>query len=254
MTKLAFISYVQNEVRSFVSSFTCWRVIATSFLVDILYVFFLAALVRSSVSVLGSVASSVQDFASMPASEATLSTLYAFIGKSVGVFVVFLVIVLVAYSISRAFIWSSIVGVKFTKRLVLRMLGLNAVWLAGWLVVWLFLLAGLRPSYAAVATFVVPIVFAVATAILHHVFASDKQLRIGSALARTASMCLGKLHRLLVPLLLSALVFLAWSQVWRVIPAVGSSVFRLFLIGIIIIAPFLAWFRNYLSTVVARFS
>lgn len=246
----AFIGYVRGESRSFVSSFASWRVIVTSFLVDVLYLFFIAALVRGFVTVLGSVASSVQDFASMPASEATLSTLYAFIGKSVGVAVVFLLIVLVAYSISRAFIWSVIIGSKFAKRLVLRMLGLNALWLTGWLVVWLFLLAGLRASYASVATVVIPVLFVFSTAILHHVFVLDKSLRVGNALAKAASICVGRLYRFIIPIFVSSVVFLVWSQVWRVIPDVGSPVFRLFLIGVVILAPFLAWFRVYVGRAV----
>ena len=241
--------YLKQSLERFVSSFTNGKLFLGVLLYDLIFVFFVVALVKGVSSLLFSIASGLQNFGSLTATEATLNTLQVFLAQSASIFVLFLLVLLFAYTLSRSFIWLALVSKRYTWRFFWKFLGLNAFWLALWLVVWGFLMIGLQPSYAAIATVILPILFVYTTTILHYVFTNAKKPLIGDALAQMPGIALGKAHKFILPYILSIIVFLLWSQVWRFIPKTPDLVFQGFIVVAIIFVPFFAWFRGYMVRV-----
>ncbi|HSU72444.1 MAG TPA: hypothetical protein VLJ21_01185 [Candidatus Binatia bacterium] len=177
--------------------------------------------------------------------ESTAAAVQSFFLQSMGVMLATLAAIIVAYIILQGFAWLAVVGKKPSGRFFVKFFLLNAGWLFVWAVVGWFFIVGLKSQFATVGLITLALLFLHLTALLQHASVSQG-LSVKQSIAYAFSTGIGKLHRFIVPYLLAVVLFLLWSQVWRIVPAQSISGFSFVVLACVIFAPFLAWYKFYL--------
>ena len=242
---------------------TIWKVFIDSFKLKLPYVFVLAyeilfvltvtALTFPLPRLLGAIG---EKFTVVAPSRAALTPgavdeLKGFIFQSVSVFVGFMLAVLLAYLIFQSLAWLQITGGKHSKRFFWKFLLANFIWLLPWLFVMWFFVTGLSGKHAAYGLIFLAILFVYQTFIMQNSFVRDPHLGIRKALGAAFSIGIGRIYLFIIPLLLAAVVFVIWSQVWRLVPQIENLGFGLIILASLVFAPFLAWFKFYIDKLLA---
>ncbi|MBI4145095.1 hypothetical protein HY493_02710 [Candidatus Woesearchaeota archaeon] len=157
----------------------------------------------------------------------------------------FVVLCYVAYVILQAFSWRAVVGETPSTKFILRFAGLNVIWLVPWLLIAWFFIAGLKGNYAAGGLTALVILFTHLTLIMQHASAHDNK-RVKESVVTAFTVGFGRLHKFIVPYLFATILFIVWSQLWRLIPQVTTMGFAAVLLLCAIFAPFTAWLKFYI--------
>lgn len=198
-----------------------------------------------------------QNFASVnpySVSPENVSVMKSFFAQSIAVTVGLLFVIFVVYTIIQGLAWLQILERKHTLRYFTRFFLLHLAWLIPWLVIMWFFIVGLKGTFATVGLTILGILFTYLTFIMQHSFVRDPHLGIRKALGAAFSIGIGRIYLFIIPLLLAAVVFIIWSQVWRLVPQIENLGFGLIILASLVFAPFLAWFKFYIDKLLAAFA
>lgn len=159
--------------------------------------------------------------------------------------VVFWIIVLAAYSLSRGLVWLTLVRGKFQMQFFLRFALLNLCWCTAWLGLVLVALLTMQPMAGAIAFIVLLLAYVHITTILHAAYAKSREA--GASVREAFGTGVGALGRFIIPYAYVFLVYVIVAQVQRLIPGAAGLV-----VTFLVFLAFMAWYRTYFSTIVRR--
>ncbi len=155
--------------------------------------------------------------------------------------IIFWLLTIVAYSISRGLIWLTLHEKPLHKAFFVRFSILNLVWCTIWFLLTLFFLGTIVPRVAAFLFIVVLITYAHLTTLLHYSYVKTRSF--GKAVS-DAFASIGKLGSFVHPYCYLFIVYLILNQAQRVTQGTAALVtaFIIFLI-------FMAWYRTYYQNI-----
>lgn len=159
--------------------------------------------------------------------------------------VVFWLVVLAAYSLSRGLVWLTLVRGRFQAQFFLRFALLNLCWCTVWLALVLVALLTMQPLAGAIAFIVLLLAYVHVTTVLHASYAKSRQA--GESVRAAFGRGLGALGGFIIPYAYVFLVYVIIAQVQRLIPAAAGLV-----VTFLVFLAFMAWYRTYLSAIVRR--
>ncbi len=182
-----------------------------------------------------------QELESLAAAGALEQALSGFYIVLVVLFVIYLLIELIAYTVFRGFIWLSILNKK-PKKFFLRFLGLNAVWWLIWLLPSIFILGGLKQEFTAIAAPILLVLYLHLTTIVHYVYVSKRSIK--KAISAAFTVGFGRIHRFIVPYAFLFLGYFILLNLYLFVPRQGLQSYIATMSFVII---YLAWFRLFMA-------
>lgn len=182
--------------------------------------------------------------------ESTAAAVQSFFVQSISVFVGLMAAIFIAYVLFQGLAWFTVMHKKPTVKSIGKFYLANLGWCFGWGILMWFVIAGLRSGFAATAIIVLMCLSLHLTALMQHGFISGMGVR--HAMGFAFSTGIGKIHTFIIPYVLAVLLFLIWSQVWRLIPLTQATGFAYVALVCLIFAPFLAWYKFYLHRLLTQ--
>jgi len=253
-------SYAREQLDLFTSSFTRWKtILLTGLVYDIALILLISSggllyelTLTSTVNDIKSGMTMNKEIFTSPeltaqGAQHLQSLVFTF---AVG-FALFLLFGLCVYALFRYLSWSTVAGQQFTRKSLLKFLGLNALWWLFWIVVMAVVgSAVIRDPNGRIVLVVLLFIAGYFTLFVHALFA--KTNRIGYSLSNGVSFGIGKIHRLLIPASLALVVFyiLRFGVFYLIyllpIAIVGEVIKALLLILC------LAWLRVYFYSIISE--
>lgn len=158
--------------------------------------------------------------------------------------VLYLVIVFIAYALSRTAIWAVLTGKAFGWSTVKSFLKTSFVWMIVWAIAFTFLLLGLKPVYAGIVLAPIALVFIHYTSLLY--YNATKEQKLKTSLERAFET---KTPSFIYLYIYALVVFIISYQLIRLLPSDPRILTgALFLYAFL----FLAWLRRYQVIVLER--
>lgn len=157
-----------------------------------------------------------------------------FFSLSAVLLIAFLVIILFAYSASRALIWLSLLKKKFTKKEFFKFVLFNLLWCIFWFIIISLLILKRDPSWIPpIAVFVLANYFHL-TSTAHFYLAKNESLK--NSFSKAFSIGYGRIHLFILPYALLTLIYYIISSLLYFIPSgifagVVNFVFFLAIVG-----------------------
>lgn len=156
--------------------------------------------------------------------------------------IVFWVLAILAYSLSRGLIWLTLLEKPAQQPYFMRLSLLNIVWCTVWVALAVFFMATMQQPIGAYVFLILLILYAHLTSVLHYSY--TKMRAFGRAIKDAFGVGLGKLGRFAHAYCYLFVVYVILSQFQRI--ATGTSEL---LVTFIIFLVFMAWYRTYLRNI-----
>jgi hypothetical protein len=199
-----------------------------------------------------------QQAAASPELAAQAASLMTQLTWTAGISVILLpLLALALYSLFKGLIWQMIVknkAVKFGWKPFWKFFLLNLIWyvvsvpvFVAWLVLIFYIATLFEISWLAWIVLVLSILLWLHLLItMHYSFAHSQ--KIGKSLASIFTVGFAKISGFVPIYAIAVVVFLAWSQVWRLVMKISANPkVQLILFGALIVSPFAAWLRIYIA-------
>ncbi|MEM4254008.1 MAG: hypothetical protein QXR48_01320 [Candidatus Woesearchaeota archaeon] len=160
--------------------------------------------------------------------------------------VVFYLLALIAYSVSRGMIWNVLLTKRTRTQFFLRLGLLNLIWCTIWVFITGFFLVTMKSPLAIIALFAITVLLYVhLTTILHHSF--TKNNAFGAALKDTFGTGVGSLARFAHPYCYIFIIYVLLS--WILSIAQGKMQMMMYFV---LLFAFMAWYRIYMRNTLRR--
>lgn len=175
--------------------------------------------------------------------EASNAILETFFTTAIVALIIYWVVLIAAYSLSRGLIWLTLHN-KPAKKKFLAWFGLlNLLWCTPWLVLTLFFLTVIAPPTSAYVFIILLVLYAHLTTTLHNSYA--RHATIGKAFKD--AFALGNLGRFLQPYCYLFIAYVILSQAGRFVEGNTELIVTFF-----IFLLYMAWYRVYLRNIMRR--
>ncbi len=171
----------------------------------------------------------------------------AFFTKAIIVLIAFWLLILVAYTISRGFIWLTLLNKPVHLPFFARFSLLNLVWCTAWLVLGMFFVVSMSTKPAAYVFIAMMLLYTHLTAALHYSYTKNRAF--GKAMAEAFSTGIGKFKAFVIPYCYVFIVYVLLSQVLLIVS--GNLMLAA---AFIIFFAFMAWYRTYMRNILRRIS
>jgi len=239
----------------FVDTVLKWKTVIITALYDALYWLFVYGAAyfliwRIQVKAAMAQTSTVFDTAQMMNAEVAtqnLAIMQTFLFTFVGGGVLVFVLCILAYTLSRGMIWSTITTKKPNKKFFFKMFGLTLGWGAIWTVLFVIIAIGLKGSadtkQALLGLLMVAVYF---TPIVYTLF-TDKNL-IGYSISNGLAIGIAKVHKFIIPYTYAFVAYIILYQVFRLLQytAFMKPASMLFVV------LYFSWLRIYIYNIVKK--
>jgi hypothetical protein len=210
------------------------------FIASALFIFMLGS------SLLGKAISKLMPLASDPFGIA--GTQVSLLFKAIAVLAIWAVAVFVAIVIAqtifKGLIWTTIMGKKFTSRYFKKLFWVNVSWFLLWLVTSLIIYYGASVKYRIYVQGIYYLLLFYFTTILYILFTRKNVIK--RTISKALSLGVRKVRYFIIPYIYAVIIFVIISQLFRVInPATKLGMF----IGVILTIFFIAWMRLYIYSI-----
>lgn len=160
-----------------------------------------------------------------------------------------LALTIIIYSLSRAFIWTTITNKKLNKKFILKFTGLNAIYWVIWMIplVFIFIAAAQSTQQQFISQsgmFLISLLFMYFAPIVHTTYMKTNS--IGKSLSTGFGWGVGKIVHFVVPY---AFIFLTMLIILKPAQYIIGLTFANFL-SLILSVVFIAWMRLYLYSII----
>lgn len=210
------------------------------FIASALFIFMLGS------SLLGKAASKLIPFASDPFGIA--GTQVSLLFKAIFVLAIWAVAVFVAIVIAqtvfKGLIWTTIMGKRYTKKYFKKLFWVNVIWFLLWLITSLIIYYGARASYRVYVQGIYYLLLFYFTTILYILFTRKNVIK--RSISKALSLGVRKVRYFIIPYIYAVVIFVVISQLFRIInPASKAGMF----VGVILTVFFIAWMRLYIYSI-----
>jgi hypothetical protein len=241
------LSYLKQIKEAFFRSFKRGFSFLFVFLYEVVFILSTTVLAFFYAGVLGRIGTSFGSIGAYAITPEATAAVKSFLVNSLLATVVFLLLVLLLYTILQALSWQHVLRTKWSWAFLPRFLLLYLGWLTPWAVIFWFFVAGLRGTYAAYGLTILGILFIHLSFLFQQFVAKGDGFK--KSVALTFSIGVGKIHLFLLPYAIGVVIWLLWSQLWRLLPQMSASPFALLAVLCLIFAPLFAWLKFFLSEV-----
>ena len=165
-----------------------------------------------------------------------------FFAATIIALIVFWLLVVVAYSLSRGLIWLTLLEKPMQRPFFVRFSLLNIAWCTVWVALAVFFMATMTQPVGAYVFLILLLLYAHLTSVLHYSY--TKLRGFGLAIKDAFGVGLGQLGRFAHAYCYFFIIYVILSQFQRI--ATGTS--ELF-VTFIIFLVFMAWYRTYLRNI-----
>jgi hypothetical protein len=157
----------------------------------------------------------------------------------------FIILNLLAYSLSRCFIWFTLLKKKFNLKLFMKFLGFNSMWWVLWAVIFVFLVLKREPEILPLFAGALIILYIHTSTVAHYYL--TKTNKVKESFMKAFAIAYGKLHLFILPYSFILLVYFILSKIITYIPLGNFSSTANLVILLLIMNVGRAYLKNVLD-------
>lgn len=246
-------NYIKHAITTYLNSFKQWKTILLTTAYDLTFwaIFFIITYLiglplKAETAILQKINFNQQALFTTGAAQINNTLIKTFVTKVIIITIIYTAVLLLAYTLMKALIWTTIQDKKINKKYTTNFLKLNAIWWAILLIPILFTLLGAQPEWRNY--------LAIALAVLYFHFTTTLQAKytqtesIKKAYEALTTTGITKIHHFIIPYTLTTLTYLALTRILYITPK-GTIMLAT---AIIILMLTIAWFRTYTNQIITK--
>lgn len=157
--------------------------------------------------------------------------------------IIFYFVTLLAYSLSRAYIWTKIMNTKPTREYIKKFFALNLVWITCWTLLFMLSVTVISSEYYKYMLLAGIILYIHLTTIMHHAYTYKQEIK--RAIGKAFTTGIGKIGYFIIPYIYIIIVYIIATKAFVLIPA-QAQYYAMFAVLLL----FMAWYRTYMNSVI----